>query len=219
MDDILTLSKLDSRLLEVTPTEVDPVETVKHALRLYQQECQNTDVASSIRVDQTYDDLDVDRVNLDPSRLLQVLINLLGNAIKFTQHQEQRMITVTIGASLESPATNGGEDEYFFPRASKEEPVYGADWGTGEDLFIHFSVSDTGCGLTSAEMKNLFLRFSQASPKTHVTYGVSPATRSGEKRKSTDTFLGIGTWSFHLQRACRTPGWTYWCFLSARKRQ
>ena len=64
-------------------------------------------------------------------------------------------------------------DQYFFPRATKQEPVFGADWGTGEDLFLHFSVNDTGVGLTSDEMKNLFLRFSQASPKTHVTYGGS----------------------------------------------
>lgn len=64
-------------------------------------------------------------------------------------------------------------EQYFFPRASKQEAVLGPDWGTGEDLFLHFSVNDTGVGLTSDEMKNLFLRFSQASPKTHVTYGGS----------------------------------------------
>jgi hypothetical protein len=64
-------------------------------------------------------------------------------------------------------------EQYFFPRASKQEPIFGADWGSGEDLFLHFSVNDTGVGLTSSEMKNLFLRFSQASPKTHVTYGGS----------------------------------------------
>jgi C4-dicarboxylate-specific signal transduction histidine kinase len=74
----LTLSKLDARLLEVTPTDVDPVETAKHALRLYQQECQNADVETAIRIDQSYTSLAVDRVYVDPSRLLQVLINLLG---------------------------------------------------------------------------------------------------------------------------------------------
>jgi PAS domain-containing protein len=76
--DILTLSKLDARLLEVAPTEVDPVETVKHALRLYQQECQNADVDTAIRINQSYNALAIDRVLVDPSRLLQVLINLLG---------------------------------------------------------------------------------------------------------------------------------------------
>jgi PAS domain S-box-containing protein len=173
INDILTLSKLDARLLEVAPTEVDPVETVKHALRLYQQECQNADVESAIQVNQSYHSLAVDRVYLDPSRLLQVLINLLGNAIKFTQHQEQRKVTIAIGASLESPAMQSDGEQYFFPRASKKEPVFGADWGSGEELFLHFSVNDTGVGLSSSEMKNLFLRFSQASPKTHVTYGGS----------------------------------------------
>jgi len=78
LQDILTLSKLDARLLEVAPTEVDPVETVKHALRLYQQECQNADVDTAIRINQSYNTLAVDRVLVDPSRLLQVLINLLG---------------------------------------------------------------------------------------------------------------------------------------------
>lgn len=38
VDDILTLSKLDSRLLVVTPAEVNPVTTVKHALKLHSQE-------------------------------------------------------------------------------------------------------------------------------------------------------------------------------------
>ncbi|KAI4792721.1 hypothetical protein E4T44_12775, partial [Aureobasidium sp. EXF-8845] len=173
INDILTLSKLDARLLEVTPTEVDPVETVKHALRLYQQECQTADVETAIQVNQSYHSLAVDRVYLDPSRLLQVLINLLGNAIKFTQHQEQRKVTVAIGASLESPAMQSDGEQYFFPSAFKKEPLLGADWGSGEELFLHFSVKDTGVGLTTSEMGNLFLRFSQASPKTHVTYGGS----------------------------------------------
>lgn len=172
INDILTLSKLDARLLVVTPTEVDPVETVRHALRLHQQEFQNADVGNGIRIEQSYHCLNVDRVLLDPSRLLQVLINLLTNAIKFTQFQEERMITVSIGASIESPAKQENSIEYFTPRASQSKIELGEDWGIGEDLFVHFSVNDTGCGLTSAEMQNLFLRFSQASPKTHVRYGV-----------------------------------------------
>jgi signal transduction histidine kinase len=45
-----------------------------------------------------------------------------------------------------------------------DEPV-------GEDVFLVFSVRDTGCGLTETEMGHLFHRFSQASPKTYKQYG------------------------------------------------
>lgn len=173
ISDILTLSKMDSRLLTVAPAESDPVEIVKHALRLHQQEFQNADVESRIHVDRSYHALAVNNVFLDPTRLLQVLINLLTNAIKFTQFQRQREVTVRIRASIDNPAKASDQRDYFPATASRTDLHLGPDWGTGEDLFIHFSVEDTGCGLTKDEMKSLFMRFAQASPKTHVTYGVS----------------------------------------------
>lgn len=39
--------------------------------------------------------------------------------------------------------------------------------------YIFFTVKDTGPGLTTAEMENLFARFKQASPRTHAQYGGS----------------------------------------------
>lgn len=44
----------------------------------------------------------------------------------------------------------------------------GRDWGVGNEVYIQFAVEDTGRGLTEEEMKVLFQRFSQASPRTHV---------------------------------------------------
>jgi signal transduction histidine kinase len=82
LDDILTMSKLDASLLVVTPCEVDPIATVQHALQLHQQEFKSAGVEAFVRVESSYHELEVIRVFLDPSRLLQVLINLLTNAIK-----------------------------------------------------------------------------------------------------------------------------------------
>jgi len=124
---------------------------------------------NGVSIEPSYRSLYVDRVFLDPSRLLQVLINLLSNAIKFTQFQEERRITVSIGAAIDFPENSS---EYFISRGSRSLPELGPEWGSGEDICLLFSVNDTGCGLTNAEKQNLFMRFSQASPKTHVKYGV-----------------------------------------------
>ena len=47
------------------------------------------------------------------------------------------------------------------------------DWGNGEILYLQIAVTDTGRGLSDDDMKVLFQRFSQASPKTYKQYGGS----------------------------------------------
>ncbi|KAI9682361.1 MAG: hypothetical protein M1817_000415 [Caeruleum heppii] len=174
VDDILTLSKLDSALLLVTPVDVQPVAVVQRALKMFENELETSHMEMRFQILDSYRELGLDWVRLDPSRLLQVLINLTGNAIKFTKSQQYRTINVRIGASLDKPshdATSGVS--YFPPRSQREDITTGADWGEGEGVYLHFDVQDTGRGLTEDEKKLLFLRFSQASPRTHVQYGGS----------------------------------------------
>ncbi|KAH8679832.1 hypothetical protein BGZ60DRAFT_481319 [Tricladium varicosporioides] len=174
VDDILTLSKLDSALLVVTPVRVHPVEVVQRALKMFEAELDTNDISMEFRIDNSYTDLRVDRVKLDPSRLLQVLINLTTNAIKFTRTQEKRTIIVSIGASAERP--NGSESGVaYFPSRLKRNDLTtdDAEWGTGDNIFLIFTVQDTGRGLDEKEKTLLFQRFRQASPRTHVQYGGS----------------------------------------------
>ena len=173
VDDILTLSKLDSALLLVTPCDIMPISVVQQALKMFDGEVHSADIKLNFKVDNSMTKLDVAWVKLDPSRLLQVLINLTTNAIKFTTTQEKRVINVTMGASLERPAKEGNIVSYFPPRTKKKDLTKSSDWGVGEALYLHFSVQDTGRGLSDEEKKLLFLRFSQASPRTHVQYGGS----------------------------------------------
>ena len=175
VDDVLTLSKLDSAMLIVTPTDSQPVTVVQRALKMFEGELQNADIALDLKVHKSFQKLQVDWVKLDPSRLLQVLINLMTNSIKFTTTQEEKKIVMHIGASSEPPTH---EDEYnvtYVPVRNQKigDLTAGADWGQGEPVYIHFAVQDTGRGLTASEIKTLFQRFSQASPRTHVTYGGS----------------------------------------------
>jgi PAS domain S-box-containing protein len=171
VDDILTLSKLDSKLLLVTPVDVQPVVVVEKVLKMFEPELRSNDIRGEFRIEQSYLDLGLDWCKLDPSRLRQVLINLMTNAIKFTTGREKRAITITLGASRDVSKS----DLMYFPRRQNDQsdPTDDLDWGSGEKLSLMLAVSDTGPGLTNNEKKLLFQRFQQASPRTHVQYGGS----------------------------------------------
>jgi PAS domain S-box-containing protein len=85
----------------------------------------------------------------DASRLRQVLINLAGNAIKFTEMGE-----VVIRVSrVEEPQKN-----YPSPNL-------------GADIALRFEVCDTGIGIAPEDQKKLFQSFSQVDASTTRKYG------------------------------------------------
>ena len=81
----------------------------------------------------------------DPQYIRQVLVNLVGNAIKFTQHGEVFVEVKNVAdANASSP---------------------------GKTVFLEFSVTDTGIGIPVEKQKQIFSRFSQAETDTARRFG------------------------------------------------
>lgn len=175
VDDVLTISKLDSNLLVITPDKVDPIELIRKSLKMYEAELLRADIKAVLEVQKSYKDMCLTSVMLDPSRLLQVIINLLTNAIKFTKDLSNRNITIIVCAS-KTPPTGQDQGLTFAPPRQKPsllpQPA-STEWGSGEEVYLQFTVKDTGKGLTKDEMSLLFQRFSQGNPRTYKQYGGS----------------------------------------------
>jgi signal transduction histidine kinase len=167
----LTLSKLDSSLLVITPDKVHPPTLIEKSLKMYDAELARADIEAKLVVEQSYVDARLNYVMLDPSRVLQVIINLLTNGIKFTRDCPTREISVYLSA-FEKPPVEGQRSVTFIePRPRQSSLSTSPEWGPGGEVYIQFAVQDTGKGLTEDEMKLLWQRFSQANPKTYKQYG------------------------------------------------
>ncbi|CAM1512004.1 Fc.00g095170.m01.CDS01 [Cosmosporella sp. VM-42] len=174
VDDILTISKLDSNLLLITPVACQPASILRRILKMFDPEVQAKGIKLTLEVQPSYRELAVEWVAIDPSRVFQILINLMTNAIKFMASSEKREITVAVGASLDAPDGSDTPGFQFVPATAGMSNITSSeDWGPGEALYVRFRVKDTGCGLTEGERQLLFQRFKQASPRTHAQYGGS----------------------------------------------
>jgi hypothetical protein len=96
-----------------------------------------------------------DRLRGDPTRLRQILNNLVSNAVKFTEHGE---VLVQVGLMVDIDSVLFGNGE---PAGGK--PVQG--------YMLHFSVSDTGIGIPQDQRESIFDPFTQADSSITRKYG------------------------------------------------
>ncbi|KAK4972509.1 hypothetical protein LTR28_012474 [Elasticomyces elasticus] len=174
VDDILVLSKLDAKLLMITPVRVRALSVLEDAKRMFMSEAERVGIHLALEADTSLDSLGVEWVMLDPSRVLQVLINLVANAIKFTQFSSTKDIVLTMSASPARPSDSDLAFQFIPSRLMLDsDDSITPEYGDGQPIYLSFAVRDTGCGMTCEGKEKIFQRFSQASPRTHVQYGGS----------------------------------------------
>jgi len=137
LNDILDLSKIEAGRLDLECIPAQPRQIVTEVLSLMRVRA----VEKGITLDVTYAGPIPQTIRTDPTRLRQVLINLVGNAIKFTNTGGVNLV-VTLG------------------------PNPGA-----EDSLLEFAIIDSGIGLTAEQIARLFRPFEQADSSTTRRFG------------------------------------------------
>jgi len=139
ISDILDFSKIEGGMLELEKEPFDLEKVVEDSVNIVSSGARSKglDLSYSLEPDVPCQILG------DPARLKQILVNLLGNALKFTEKGE---ISATVSASGPSPRIDGLEE-------------------------IVFAIKDTGIGISKDHMGRLFQSFSQADPSTTRKFG------------------------------------------------
>lgn len=141
INDILDFSKVEAGALELEKIPMHLGEVVEDAAELVAPKAAEKSLEMACRID-----LDTPRGILgDPTRIKQILMNLLNNAVKFTEAGE-----VVLKVTSMVPAT-ALED--------------------GGSTLLRFEVSDTGIGIPKERMNRLFKSFSQVDASTTRQYG------------------------------------------------
>ncbi len=139
INDVLDFSKVEAGKLELEPADFSLREAVGDAVRLLAPRAHEKGLELAFEVAPGVPDALVG----DAGRLRQVLLNLIGNAVKFTERGE---VVVRVDAAAEGGAGLGA-------------------------VALRFSVRDTGIGIAPDKQAAVFEAFTQADGSTTRRYG------------------------------------------------
>lgn len=137
VNDILDLSKINAEKMVMEHTSFNLFKIIEFTVAPFAQQADQKDIELGLFVDPT---LSANVIG-DPTKLSQILTNLIGNAIKFTDAY--------------------GKINLYVQGIKRED----------DEIEIKFSVEDNGIGLTPEQQKSIFEAYGQASTSTSRKYG------------------------------------------------
>ncbi|HTD78444.1 MAG TPA: ATP-binding protein, partial [Chloroflexota bacterium] len=137
INDILDFSKIEADKMEIEVVELDVRDVISQVVELMAERARSKGVELTARVHPTVPR----RLRGDPGRLHQVLVNLVGNAVKFTDRGGEVVVRVRLASEVDQTS------------------------------LLRFDVQDTGIGIAPEVRERLFQPFSQADGSTSRKYG------------------------------------------------
>ncbi|MDY7014519.1 MAG: ATP-binding protein, partial [Cyanobacteriota bacterium] len=197
INDILDMSKIEAGKTELNLSNFDFYHLIQSLEHMLQLKAQVKGLVLSFEVSPQVPQY----LCADEQKLRQVLINLLGNAIKFTDRgsvtlrvsalsnphsairtqQSGEMESRGFGASAqpngaEVQGSRGDEGERQQPRTNDQGQM------TNDEERIHFEIEDTGCGIAPSELEGLFEAFAQSHAGRYAIEGGTGLGLSISKR-------------------------------------
>ncbi|WP_051933659.1 two-component regulator propeller domain-containing protein [Massilia sp. BSC265] len=140
INDLLDFSKIEAGKLSIENIDFDLHAAIRNVASLFEEQAAGKSIGFHVAFDEALPRFVVG----DPTRLRQVLVNLVGNAFKFT-----RSGSIDLQVELR-----------------KDDQVRGEGWN-----MVRFTVRDTGIGIPADALPRLFQKFEQADTTTTRRYG------------------------------------------------
>ncbi|MCY0876026.1 MAG: response regulator [Firmicutes bacterium] len=165
INDILDLSKIESGQLELESLPFSVREVMEVVADVIAPRAHTKRLEIAVRVDPDVPE----QVIGDADRLRQIILNLAGNAIKFTESGEI-LLEVSVDHTRNHVDTTSLEPIVNKIGASvlPDQRIASPRWTT-----LHFGVRDTGIGIPEEKLETVFEPFTQADASTSRKYGGS----------------------------------------------